>query len=727
MSYPTLFFDTEFRDTSEYGVHPVSACVEADGVSHSYWLDDESDLDRFAADWNGWMRERRVIVCHAAEAETRTLLALGATPKVLLRYRWLDTHMLARMLATDVHSLYGQCFAKQRYMKPSGVMGYRTTNKIINTVPPPLDYVAPEFPEPEDEEHTKVGTGLADQLLSVLGVNIYPEDKEQMRDLILSGVYTDADKARILAYGAQDVAYLKPLANKLANRIKRLSAHETTIDDLINLSSYTVCMGIVERNGIPIEMERAERMGQNYSELREEIINHVNLIHPFYAKERTTKADLLRNPQLGATKWVFKVNAFQRWVRSGPYASGWPRTPKEAFKSDTATLKDMMADEVAGALFTAKDALKAIEFFSPARLAEMRSHLGSDGRLRLYLAPYASKTSRNQPGVAQGYVLGMPVWTRSLIGSPDTVVIGGDYASEEIALQALASGDENLMEAYQSGDPYFWLAQLTGTVDRDIVQDRPKHYLLNGQPLPDAEQKRLKGIRNTFKALFLGLGYGLGNAKLAARLTAARINSLSEDEKQILRSVSAGAEETDAYRDIMAGCKVYPLDEETDAMPPEIKASTYVTFHKNVFSRYWEWRDETKSAYQLADYLRLPDGWCMFGNEREMSAMNFPVQGLGAVILRRAIRLAIQSGLVVISPHHDAIYITSTPDQAEMDADTLTKVMNQAVLEICGSDCVGVDTTIESTDWKELTSTWSDERQPKEFKRFGFYMTKERK
>jgi hypothetical protein len=62
-----------------------------------------------------------------------------------------------------------------------------------------------------------------------------------------------------------------------------------------------------------------------------------------------------------------------------------------------------------------------------------------------------------------------------------------------------------------------------------------------------------------------------------------------------------------------------------------------------------------------------------------------------------------------------------------MDADTLTKVMHQAVLEICGYDCVGVDTTIESTDWKELTSTWSDERQPKEFKRFGYYMTKERK
>ena len=89
-------------------------------------------------------------------------------------------------------------------------------------------------------------------------------------------------------------------------------------------------------------------------------------------------------------------------------------------------------------------------------------HVGADGRNRCMLSPFRSKTGRNQPYNAK-FIFGPSRWLRGLIKpAPGYGIAYLDFGSKEIAIAAALSGDEAMIDAYTSGDPYMTFAKQAG-------------------------------------------------------------------------------------------------------------------------------------------------------------------------------------------------------------------------------------------------------------------------
>src|SRR5262249_47338199 len=117
--------------------------------------------------------------------------------------------------------------------------------------------------------------------------------------------------------------------------------------------------------------------------------------------------------------------------------------------------------------------------------------VGPDGRNRVLLSAFASKTGRNQPSNS-AFVFGPSAWLRSLIRpGPGRAVAYVDWSQQELAIAAALSGDRKMMAAYESGDFYLTFAKMAGAVPRD------------------ATKKSHPREREQFKAVALGVLYGL--------------------------------------------------------------------------------------------------------------------------------------------------------------------------------------------------------------------------
>lgn len=244
--------------------------------------------------------------------------------------------------------------------------------------------------------------------------------------------------------------------------------------------------------------------------------------------------------------------------------------------------------------------------------------VGDDGMVRPYFGIYGSQSSRSQPA-ATGFLFLKSAWIRALCVPPSGFMyVGIDYGSQEFLLAALMSKDKNMINAYLSGDPYFYFAKLAGAVPWD------------------GERKDYEDIRTLFKSTVLGLSYGMGKFLLALKLTADTGKKVTEEEAQKL---------------IIKFQKAFPV--------------------------YHLWKIKTLRQYKLKKKLTLPCGWMMFGdNDNDKSVGNFPVQGFGASILRKAVELAQDRGITVVKTLHDALYIKAkVGDWKEVDkfADCMTE------------------------------------------------------
>ena len=85
--------------------------------------------------------------------------------------------------------------------------------------------------------------------------------------------------------------------------------------------------------------------------------------------------------------------------------------------------------------------------------------VGSDHRNRAPLWAYGTKTGRNAPGASQ-FVFGPAKWLRFLISPPPgRALVHRDFSQQEMRIAAVLSGDSALLEACESGDVYFGVAQ----------------------------------------------------------------------------------------------------------------------------------------------------------------------------------------------------------------------------------------------------------------------------
>src|SRR5262249_31696891 len=131
----------------------------------------------------------------------------------------------------------------------------------------------------------------------------------------------------------------------------------------------------------------------------------------------------------------------------------WPR-----LESGALALDDDSFREIARAYPAEVGPIRELRHaLSQMRLQELA--VGSDGRNRCLLSAFGSRTGRNQPSNTR-FIFGPSTWLRSLIRpEPGRAVAYVDWSAQELGIAAALSGDPAMQEAYQSGDPYLWLAR----------------------------------------------------------------------------------------------------------------------------------------------------------------------------------------------------------------------------------------------------------------------------
>ena len=247
--------------------------------------------------------------------------------------------------------------------------------------------------------------------------------------------------------------------------------------------------------------------------------------------------------------------------------------------------------------------------------------VGGDGRNRHPISPFSSSTGRNQPSKenrqsSANHIFSLPSWVRGLI--KPTIGKGLayiDWSQQEFGIAAALSRDELMMKAYHSGDSYIAFAIQAKSVP------------------PDATKESHRIERGRFKICSLGVQYGMGSKTMA----------------------------------LGARCLEY-------------EAKRLIELHKQTYKRFWQWSDGVVNCAGILLKLWTVFGWeIKYPNDfSKTSAMNFPMQGNGADILRIACCLGTERGIKICAPIHDAILIEFDLENEESDIATMQEAMREA-------------------------------------------------
>jgi hypothetical protein len=245
--------------------------------------------------------------------------------------------------------------------------------------------------------------------------------------------------------------------------------------------------------------------------------------------------------------------------------------------------------------------------------------IGCDGRNRTGLSAFRAKTGRNQPSNSR-FIFGPSVWLRHLIKPKDGRAIAYcDWSAQEIAIAGALSGDDAMWEGYAAGDVYLDFAKRAGLVPPYATTATHPHE------------------RNLCKTLLLGVSYGMSEQGLAER---ANIHIAQA-------------------RDLMQR-------------------------HRSTYRPFWAWSDNVVNTALVGAPLFTTFGWRMQWprgadvDRRERTARNFPMQANGAEMMRLAVCMAVEAGLMICAPVHDALLLEASDAEIERDAGALARIMGDA-------------------------------------------------
>jgi hypothetical protein len=386
-------------------------------------------------------------------------------------------------------------------------------------------------------------------------------DKEQMRQLAMrGGPYTDAERLALLDYCQSDV-------DALARLLPAMLPHVDLPRALLR-GRYMAAAARVEWAGVPIDTVTLARLRERWDWLRDRLIAAVDADYGVF-DGRTFKVD--------------------RWADYLAHQGiPWPRLDSGALALDEDTFREVARSYPAevGPIRELRHTLGQL------RLNDLA--VGADGRNRVLLSAFGSRTGRNQPSNS-AFIFGPSCWLRSLIKpAPGLAVAYVDWSQQELGIAAALSGDQKMQDAYVSGDFYLTFAKMAGAVP------------------PDATKRTHAAEREQFKTVSLGVLYGLAAEGLARKLGVppCRGRELLRMHQETFRQFWRWSDRVE-----MAGMLAGRL----------------------------------RTVFGWAVHAG-PDA-----NPR--SLRNFPMQGNGAEMLRLACCLATERGVTVCAPVHDALLV----------------------------------------------------------------------
>jgi hypothetical protein len=292
-------------------------------------------------------------------------------------------------------------------------------------------------------------------------------EKQAMRQLVMRGGTWSADeRGTIVAYCEQDVDAL--------SRLLPAMLPEIDLPRALLRGRYMAAAARIERAGVPIDTDTLARLTAGWDWLRDRLIAAVDADYGVF-DGRVFKAD----------RWADYLA--RKGIR-------WPRLDSGALALDDDTFREMAR------AYPAEVAPVRELRYTLGQLRLHRLAVGSDGRNRVLLSAFASKTSRNQPSNS-AFVFGPSCWLRSLIKpGPCMAVACCDYSQQELAVAAALSGDSKMQEAHRSGDFYLMFGQMAGAIPKGATETSHKRE------------------RAQFKEVSLGVLYGLSPKGLAGKL-----------------------------------------------------------------------------------------------------------------------------------------------------------------------------------------------------------------
>jgi hypothetical protein len=357
--------------------------------------------------------------------------------------------------------------------------------------------------------------------------------------------------------------------------------------------------------------------------------------------------------------FIKKEQPLRDWIESTDLSSKWPKT---------ATGKYSLSEENFSRYFPFKH-----HYPSDNLGAQMVRYLKTKKNLNGFLPKrkgttfwdYVGEDGRVRPDMgiygtqtgrsapkATGFIPAKARWMRSLIVPPKGSAI----------ITSDYSGQEFLLAALLSEDMQMEEAYQSGD---------PYMWLVK-----EITREKDPSMRTVFKTAMLGIMYGMGPHSLA--------NSIGQK----------------VGRDFL----------EEDAR--EIISQIFDTFYS-----FAEWRRNIVDMYREQGYLKTPDDWYMWGdNPNDRSVMNFPIQSMGATIMREADFQCFSKGLKVIYTLHDALYLECKVDQVELMIPRLEHTMQKAFQRFFPGHKIRLDTSY----W---TDRYVDEDSKEEYEFFSKYLS----
>jgi hypothetical protein len=438
-----------------------------------------------------------------------------------------------------------------------------------------------EFRNARNGLPTSAGFGLLGALTYFGLDTIGATEKDEMRTLVLGGgPWSDTESAAILDYCAGDVAALERLLPAMLLHIDLPRA--------LLRGRYMKAAAAMEWTGTPIDTDMLALLRANWTAIQDDLIRQIDADYGVYDGRS------------------FRRERWERYLVT--HGIPWPR-----LESGQLDLSDDAFRQMA----------KAYPVVSPIRelrsaLSELRLNdlaVGLDGRNRTLLSVFRSRTGRNQPSNAK-FIFGPSVWLRGLVKPPPVYGLAYiDWCQQEFGIAAVLSGDQAMIDAYLSGDPYLAFAKQAGAVPADATKDS------HGP------------IRELFKQCVLAVQYGMEAESLAARIgqPPAMARDLLRAHRETYRAFWQWSDAAVNY------------------------AMLYGSLH-TVFG----WVVHTGE------------------DPNPRSLRNFPMQGNGAEMLRLACCLATERDIEVCAPVHDAVLLCAPLDRLEEDIAGMRAAMADA-------------------------------------------------
>ena len=258
--------------------------------------------------------------------------------------------------------------------------------------------------------------------------------------------------------------------------------------------------------------------------------------------------------------------------------------------------------------------------------------VGKDKRSRTALKMFGTITGRTNPSTATN-PFGAPRRMRNIIGTTkDKIIVYADWKSQEAVIQGALSNDPNIKKGVATGDIYLSTAKLAKAVPESGIR------------------KDYGPERDLYKQTYLAIGYGQTEFGLKIKL------NISTAEAAYLLSVL-----------------------------------------KRVYPTYFKWIDEHMKYCVARGYFETKFGWRFYVSDKESvnprSLMNWPLQGHGSEILRRAIIDLDRAGYEISMPVHDACLIHMDRKGCAEKIRKLKSIMSEAAKKVIGCN-IPVDTQI---------------------------------